>query len=294
MTKNYHIGIDVGSTTVKIVVLDPESKKVLHSRYERHNAEQGQMVHTLLMEAHSIFQNAEFTIAICGSAGQKFAETIGAFYIQEVVANTIAIKEFHPDVRVAIELGGQDAKVIFFEFDRERNQLVANDMRMNGSCAGGTGAFIDQVAELLHIQTEDFNAHAEQGDSLYEISGRCGVFAKTDIQPLLNQGVSRENIALSSFHALVKQTIGGLAQGMKISPKVIFEGGPLTFNPRLIEVFKERLGLEADDVVIPENPELLVAIGAALSISGMFADRENKYQYELAEKALTEHIGKNI
>ncbi|WP_037571610.1 acyl-CoA dehydratase activase [Spirochaeta cellobiosiphila] len=286
------VGIDVGSTTVKITVVDKESLEILHSRYERHNAEQGKTVQRLLIEAHSSFPDDEFKIAICGSAGQTFAKAINAFYIQEVVANTLAVKEQFPETRVAIELGGQDAKVIFFEYEEERRQLIASDMRMNGSCAGGTGAFIDQVAELLNIRTEEFNKYASKGKTLYDISGRCGVFAKTDIQPLLNQGVSKEDIALSSFHALAKQTIGGLAQGMTIKPKVIFEGGPLTFNPRLIEVFKERLGLSSNDVIIPPNPEILVAYGAALSLTSMYVDDANEYKKDEALKNLEDLVDK--
>lgn len=286
------VGIDVGSTTVKIVVLDPDTKEILHSKYERHNAEQGLSVRRLLKKAHDLFPNRDFRVALCGSAGQSYAKTMKTFYIQEVVANSLAIKEQYPDTRVAIELGGQDAKVIFFDFDTELQQLVPSDMRMNGSCAGGTGAFIDQIAELLNISTEEFNDYASRGENLYEISGRCGVFAKTDIQPLLNQGVSKEDIALSSFHALAKQTIGGLAQGMTIRPKVIFEGGPLTFNPRLIDVFKERLELNDDQIIVPPNPELMVAYGAALSIELMYGDDPGNYEQETSDKALLAYIQK--
>jgi len=287
------VGIDVGSTTVKIAVVDPITKNLLHSQYERHNAQQAQTVLTLLESAHKRFPEASFRIAICGSAGQTFVPVLGGSFIQEVVANTLAVKELFPQTRVAIELGGQDAKVIFFTFDKERQQLTASDMRMNGSCAGGTGAFIDQVAELLNIRTEDFNQYAAKGTQVYEISGRCGVFAKTDIQPLLNQGVSKEDIALSSFHALAKQTIGGLAQGMSIQPKVIFEGGPLTFNPTLIQVFKKRLMLTDDQIIIPPKPEILVAYGAALSHLSMFEGEKNNYDPSLGLRSLKQLIVKN-
>lgn len=285
-----HIGIDVGSTTVKIAIIDPADQKLLYAKYERHNAEQAKKVQELLRDAHLRYPNDTFTIAFCGSAGHTFATLVQAHFIQEVVANTVAVKKLYPQTRVAIELGGQDAKVIFFEYDETRNQLAVHDMRMNGSCAGGTGAFIDQVSELLNIKTEEFNTYASRGNTLYEISGRCGVFAKTDIQPLLNQGVSKEDIALSAFHALAKQTIGGLAQGMQIKPKVIFEGGPLTFNPRLVEVFKQRLVLEDDDIIIPDHPETIVAYGAALSVASMFADQENRYDREVADTCLEERI----
>lgn len=277
MNNTLWVGLDVGSTTVKIAIIDPINKKLLHGDYQRHNANQAGMVTRLLTEAHEKFPDSDFRLAFCGSAGEPFSRVSGAFFIQEVVANALAIKEFHPEVRIAIELGGQDAKVVFFRRDELTGQLLANDMRMNGSCAGGTGAFIDQIAELLRIKTEDFNALAAQGSTVHDISGRCGVFAKTDIQPLLNQGVPRADIALSCFHALVKQTIGGLAQGMEITPPIIFEGGPLTFNPVLIDVFRQRLNLDAYQIIHTEHPELIVAIGAALSTESMFGDKEGAY-----------------
>ena len=231
MKNTLWVGLDVGSTTVKIAVVDPENGKLLHSRYERHNAMQAPTLTRLLEEAHELYPEAQFRVAVCGSGGHPFATAMGAFFVQEVVANALAVRKMYPDTKVAIELGGQDAKVIFFEKDRTTGKLIASDMRMNGSCAGGTGEFIDQVAELLRVKTEEFESLACKGTKVYEISGRCGVFAKTDIQPLLNQGASKEDIALSSFHAIAKQTIGGLAQGMEIRAPVIIEGGTLTFNP---------------------------------------------------------------
>ncbi|MFH1809213.1 MAG: acyl-CoA dehydratase activase [Pseudomonadota bacterium] len=271
------VGIDVGSVTVKIAVLDPSSRELLHADYARHNAEQALTAKRLLEDAHTRFPGKRLAVAVCGSAGDIIAEHTGAFFVQEVVANAIAVRELYPRARVAIELGGQDAKVVFFTHDERTGQLVASDMRMNGSCAGGTGAFIDQMAELLGVKIENFNALASRGHHVYDISGRCGVFAKTDIQPLLNQCVAKEDIALSVFHALAKQTIGGLVQGMTITPPVIFEGGPLTFHRRLIEVFIERLGLGDDDVILPERPEIVVACGAALSVGTLFADRPPAY-----------------
>ena len=275
------VGIDVGSVTVKIAVVDPQSNALLHADYQRHNAEQAKTAHRLLREAHAKFAAQKFAVSVCGSGGDIISERIGAFFIQEVVANSIAVRAYYPRSRVAIELGGQDAKVIFFEKDPSNGQLVASDMRMNGSCAGGTGAFIDQMADLLGVSTEDFNALASRGKQVYEISGRCGVFAKTDIQPLLNQLVSKADIALSVFHALAKQTIGGLVQGMEIVPPILFEGGPLTFNPRLIEVFAERLDLRQDQMIVPERPEIVVAQGAALSVKAMFGDRLPSYDPSL-------------
>jgi len=268
-----HIGIDVGSTTVKAVVIQNDTKEILYSRYERHNACQGEKVYSLLQEIFSQFPQNQFKIAFCGSGGRTIAEMIHAPYIQEVVANSIAVRNFYPQTRVAIELGGQDAKIIFFYHDSAANRLVAGDMRMNGSCAGGTGAFIDEVASLLRTPVEEFDALAAQGTQVYDISGRCGVFAKTDIQPLLNQGGLIKDIALSTFHAIAKQTIGGLAQGLEIKPPVIFEGGPLTFNPTLIKVFAQRLGLSDSDIILPPKAELFIAYGTALSIDEMFTEQ---------------------
>ncbi len=276
-SKELLLGIDVGSTTVKAVVWNPESEKIEYGEYRRHNADQKGSLDVLLAEIEEKFPGANFRTAFCGSAGEPFARKTRAFFTQEVVANTIAIKELYPQTHCAIELGGQDAKVIFFRHDERTGKQVTSDMRMNGSCAGGTGAFIDQVAELLNIKTEDFNELASRGRNVYEISGRCGVFAKTDIQPLLNQGVGIEDIALSSLHAIAKQTIGGLAQGMNIVPPVIFEGGPLTFNPILVRVFQERLNLRVDQVLLPPRPELIVALGAALSARVLYGEQPNDY-----------------
>jgi predicted CoA-substrate-specific enzyme activase len=297
MASGLWLGIDVGSTTAKIVVLEPGGGDVLLRRYTRHNARQTETVYTLLKEVFELFPQAEFRVAVCGSGGKTIASLIHGAYIQEVVANSIAVKTFYPHSRVAVELGGQDAKIVFFYHDEATNRLVASDMRMNGSCAGGTGAFIDEVANLLKIPVEEFESRAAGGSRVYDISGRCGVFAKTDIQPLLNQGVSREDIALSTFHAIAKQTIGGLAQGLELKPPIIFEGGPLTFNPTLIRVFAERLGLGAADIIQPENPEILVAHGTALSLGEMFADYPNEFVPNQALSALSayrEHLSGGI
>jgi predicted CoA-substrate-specific enzyme activase len=204
-------------------------------------------------------------LALCGSGGRDIANALGQPYIQEVVANSLAIRRLFPQVRTAIELGGQDAKVIFFHRD-ETGRLAASDMRMNGVCAGGTGAFIDEVAKLLDLPVESFDAAAAAAGQVHDISGRCGVFAKTDIQPLLNQGVPAADLALSTFHAITKQTIGGLAQGLEITGPVVFVGGPLHYNSTLIKVFSQRLGLSAAEVLVPDDPRILVATGAALSL----------------------------
>ena len=275
IASTYHLGIDVGSTTAKAVVFDPLAQRVLFSRYVRHNAHQVETVATLLRTVAKEFPGCSFHLVACGSGGTTIADALGVPFVQEVVANSLAVRRDHENVRCAIELGGQDAKMVFFERDEKSGATTVADMRMNGSCAGGTGAFIDEMAALLKVPVEQFDALAARGQSVHQVSGRCGVYAKTDIQPLLNQGVSKEDLALSSFHAIAKQTIGGLAQGLDIHPPVIFEGGPLTFNPTLVRVFAERLELAEDDIVIPQNPETIVALGAALAADELFADNEN-------------------
>ena len=284
MTKTpYRLGLDIGSTTVKAVVLDPDSGKVLFTRYRRHHAEQAQAVGRLLREVDAAFPRAAFRAAVCGSGGKPIADRIGAHYIQEVVANASAVRALYPQARTAIELGGQDAKIIFFYYDEAAGRLVASDMRMNGSCAGGTGAFIDEIAALLKTPTEDFEALAARGQTIHSISGRCGVFAKTDIQSILNQGGSKADIALSAFHAIVKQTIGGLAQGLELKAPIIFEGGPLTFNPTLIRAFAQRLQLREEDIIRPEHPDTIVARGAALALDELFPSEGDEDAMALAD-----------
>ncbi|MBO4386945.1 MAG: activase, partial [Treponema sp.] len=246
-------GIDVGSTTTKIVVLDAETKETVYSDYRRHHASQLKSVLSALKEFSQKFPGQEFSLAMTGSGSKPIAEKLGLPFVQEVVANSIALCFDYQNVGTAIELGGQDAKMIFF--GKEDGRLKVNDMRMNGSCAGGTGAFIDEVASILKVSVQEINSLAEKGSCVYDISGRCGVYAKTDIQPLLNQGISKADLALSAFHAIAKQTIGGLAQGLDIKSPVVFEGGPLTFNPVLIRVFAERLNLEPKDILNPPHPE---------------------------------------
>ena len=249
------LGLDVGSTTVKAVLTDRVTGRTLFRRYQRHHAEQRRTLCSLLDAICAKFAGRPMRIAVCGSGGRPLADQMGVCYVQEVVANGAAVRALYPAARTAVELGGQDAKVIFFR-QEEDGTLTTSDMRMNGSCAGGTGAFIDEIAALLRVPSS--------------ISGRCGVFAKTDIQTLLNQGASRADIALSAFHAIAKQTIGGLAQGLEMTPPVIFEGGPLTYNPTLVQVFAQRLGLSQDQIIRPDNADTIVALGAALAMEELY------------------------
>ncbi len=272
--KGIDVGLDIGSTTTKVLVRDQKSGEVLYWRYKRHGARQAASAADALDEVRERFGDAPARIAVTGSGARDIATALGAVYIQEVVANSLAIQELYPRTRCAIELGGQDAKMIFFSEGADGRASVS-DMRMNGSCAGGTGAFIDEMAKLLGVDTESgaFEELAAQGKTVYDIAGRCGVYAKTDIQPLLNQGVSRADLALSALHAVARQTIGGLAQGIDIESPVIFEGGTLAYNPTLVRVFMEQLNLAPEDAIVPDEPQVMVARGAALSLSGALAEQ---------------------
>ena len=250
-----HIGIDIGSTTVKIAVLD-ELKHCLHACYVRHYTDIRQKVWDLLENAYEIFGDRQITMAITGSGGIALADYLGITFIQEVIAGTKAVRTYHPQSDVIIELGGEDAKITYL--------TGGNEHRMNGNCAGGTGAFIDQMATLLHTDASGLNTLAEKSDTIYPIAARCGVFAKTDVQALLNDGASKENVAASVFQSIVLQTITGLACGRPIRGTVCFLGGPLTFLPQLRKQFARTLHLKDDQVVAPENAQVYVAIGAAL------------------------------
>ncbi|MDD6212301.1 MAG: acyl-CoA dehydratase activase [Clostridiales bacterium] len=271
------VGIDIGSTTTKVVVMESEKEEILYSDYKRHNAKQLFSVRNVFEKLSECFPDAKFRICLTGSGAKLLAERMELPFSQEVVSNSIAICKLYQRAGTAVELGGQDAKIIFFKQGKEEEQLQVSDMRMNGSCAGGTGAFIDEIASVLRVPVEQFDELAAKGSCIYDISGRCGVYAKTDIQPLLNQGAAKEDIALSAFHAIAKQTIGGLAQGLDIKKPVVFEGGPLTFNQTLIRVFQERLELEDNEVILPEHPELMIAFGAALSLKGIYKDHRITY-----------------
>ncbi len=279
------VGIDVGSTTVKVVALDREGRTVF-SRYVRHGARQAATAARVLAELGRTSPGARLGAALTGSGASTLADALGLPYVQEVVANSIAVRALYPHARTAIELGGQDAKIVFFEPDPRTGELTVSNMRMNGSCAGGTGAFLDEIASLLKVAPEDYDALAAAGTTVYDISGRCGVYAKTDIQPLVNQGVPKEDLALSAMHAIAKQTIGGLAQGLDVVAPVVFEGGPLTFDPTLVRVFSERLGLAPGEAIVPEHAETIMALGTALAVDQLFSDRATELDVAAAVAAL--------
>jgi predicted CoA-substrate-specific enzyme activase len=264
------VGIDVGSSSIKLCAVDPAGNGVLFSRYAPHYSDQRKCVADLIVQAERSLGSNTINLAFTGSGGKHYADLTGAFYIQEVVANSIFVIERFPRTNTSIEIGGQDSKILFFYRDDQTDTVTLSDMRMNNLCAGGTGAFIESMASLLNVPIGDFDSLASHGRRVHTISGRCGVFAKTDIQQLLRNGASREDIALSAFHALAKQLIGGLAQGKTIHAPVLFGGGPFTFNRRLGLVLAEKLGLSVDEYEVPKHGEMMVAEGAALSLSRGF------------------------
>jgi len=250
----YRIGLDVGSTTAKIAVLDEQSSLV-HSRYIRHNA---QIYDTVLELLSAMNVDELVSISITGSAGMGITENTGIKFVQELIAATEVIKILYPEVKTLIDIGGEDSKMIFFNDNR------MPDIRMNGNCAGGTGAFIDQMATLLHIDVSKMSELATQHTNVYSIASRCGVFAKTDVQNLISRKIPKEDIAISVFHAIAVQNINTLARGYDIVPKVMFIGGPFTFLPELINTFIKVLKISSSDIIKPEHPEIIPALGAAL------------------------------
>ncbi|MDE7365806.1 MAG: 2-hydroxyglutaryl-CoA dehydratase, partial [Lachnospiraceae bacterium] len=253
---NYTIGIDIGSTTVKIAVLD-EAHHILFSDYQRHFADIKGTLARLVEAAGQQLGNLEIRPTITGSGGLAIASILEVPFSQEVVCVTDALQLYAPQTDVSIELGGEDAKIIYLTNGIEQ--------RMNGVCAGGTGSFIDQMASLLQTDAEGLNEYAKNYDTIYPIAARCGVFAKTDIQPLINEGATKENLAASIYQAVVDQTISGLACGKPIRGNVAFLGGPLHFQSELKKAFVRNLNLTEEHIIAPDNSHLFAAIGAALN-----------------------------
>ena len=261
---NHHeihtLGMDIGSTTVKIAVLD-QNNDLLFSDYERHFANIQETLCDLLGRAFYKLGPINVSPVITGSGGLALAKHLGIPFVQEVVAVSTALQLYAPQTDVAIELGGEDAKIIYFE-----NGNV--EQRMNGICAGGTGSFIDQMASLLHTDATGLNEYAKDYKALYTIAARCGVFAKTDIQPLINEGAAKEDLAASIFQAVVNQTISGLACGKPIKGYVAFLGGPLHFLSELRQSFIRTLKLDDTHSIVPKHSHLFAAVGAALNSDG--------------------------
>ncbi len=255
MENLFSIGIDVGSTTVKIVILNQENV-VIYKNYVRHFSE---VKNTLLFELKEIIKqigDIKVKVAITGSAGLGLAQKSNIDFVQEVHSAFLSVKKYYPDTDCVIELGGEDAKIIFLTNGVEE--------RMNGSCAGGTGAFIDQMATLLGVSVDELDKLSLKAEKIYPIASRCGVFAKSDIQPLINQGARKEDIAASIFHSVVDQTVSGLAQGRKIEGKVLFLGGPLSFIQGLRNAFTSTLHLDEEHAIFPPLGPVFMALGAAL------------------------------
>ena len=253
MTK-YALGIDIGSTTVKTVLT--ENGRNIYQNYQRHYAQPREKLLEMLGEIRTVIGDAPFHVTLTGSAGMGLSTALGLPFVQEVFVVGELVRNTEPDTSAVIELGGEDAKIIFLK--------GGTDERMNGTCAGGTGAFIDQMAVLLGVTPEELDALSLRATRLYPIASRCGVFAKTDIQPLLNQGARREDIAASIFQSVVDQTVSGLAQGREIKGKVLFLGGPLTFIKGLRKAFVNTLQLSDENAIFPENAQCFMAYGSAL------------------------------
>lgn len=253
MKKHLILGIDVGSTTVKFILA--RGKEILYSSYERHFSHVREKVLETLEKITPLFEKEEAKVAISGSAGLGLAEGAGIPFVQEVFATSRLVKKEFPGADCVVELGGEDAKIIFLK--------GGIDERMNGTCAGGTGAFLDQMAALLNISVDEMDVLSLSSTKLYPIASRCGVFAKTDIQPLINQGARKEDISASIYQAVVNQTIAGLAQGRKIEGTVVFLGGPLFYCKGLQKAFQKTLKLDEDHAVFPEFAPFAVAMGAA-------------------------------
>ena len=272
--------MDVGSTTLKCVAID-DNNKIVYKAYERHYSKIAEKSAAMLSEI--IKENPQFeksSLTVSGSAGMGFANALGLEFVQEVYATRVSVSKLLPDTDAVIELGGEDAKILFFTGGVE--------VRMNGSCAGGTGAFIDQMASLLGVDPTQMNQLAETHEKIYSIASRCGVFAKSDIQPLLNQGARKNDIAASIFTAVVNQTVAGLSQGRKIEGNVVYLGGPLYFLPELRKAFDKGLGVKG---VCPENGLYFVALGAAYSSEGNVLDMKEVTEKIAGAKESGEYLG---
>ena len=253
----YKLGIDIGSTTVKVAVLD-EQDNLLFSDYERHFANIRETLSDLIKKAYDALGDFQVAPMITGSGGLTLAKHLNIPFVQEVISVSTALQHYAPQTDVAIELGGEDAKIIYFEGGNV-------EQRMNGICAGGTGSFIDQMASLIQTDATGLNEYAKNFKAIYPIAARCGVFAKTDIQPLINEGATREDLSASIFQAVVNQTISGLACGKPIRGHVAFLGGPLHFLSELKAAFIRTLNLDEEHAITPENSHLFAAIGSALN-----------------------------
>lgn len=265
------LGIDVGSTTIKMIVLD-EQDEIVYRSYKRHKTNITEVFVSEIRTIQKQFPDSGFVTSITGSAGMGIAERTGITFSQEGVASVEVIKQKYPNTRTLIDLGGEDSKMVFFEPDK------LPDIRMNGSCAGGTGAFIDQMADLMNISIEKIGELALKGTKTYPVASRCGVFAKTDIQSLISRNINSSDIALSILNAVALQSITTLARGCTIAPKILCIGGPLSFIPALRNIFVSMLNLSDDELILPENSEYFPALGCALQAKGSELDMQQLIQ----------------
>ena len=253
----YYLGIDIGSTTIKMAVLD-EGLKVLQTDYRRHNANPAAVGREILKSFSAGLGDCRFCVSVTGSVGMGYTERHGVPFEQEVIAAAKVVRTWYPDCHTFIDIGGEDSKMIFFEEGR------VPDMRMNGNCAGGTGAFIDQTATLLGVKTEELNQLAEKSTQLYPIASRCGVFSKTDIQNLLSRNARKEDIAASMLNAVAMQVVSALARGVMPKPKAVFCGGPFAYIPELERHLKRVLNLSDEECIVPRYAQFIPAIGCAM------------------------------
>ncbi|MHC1762052.1 MAG: acyl-CoA dehydratase activase-related protein [Negativicutes bacterium] len=269
MSDVLRIGIDIGSTTIKMVILDEQSQ-IIFQQYVRHFSDITAAFHNITAKAHHVLRQKLLSVMVTGSAGIGLSQSLGLPFVQEVIASTTAIRQILPNTDTAIELGGEDAKITYLDHTVEQ--------RMNGVCAGGTGSFIDHMASLLNTDPAGLNELAKKHKTIHPIASRCGVFARTDVQALMNEGVSKADIAASVLQAVVNQTISSLAQGRAISGRVALLGGPLHFLSELRRRFTETLGLTPEQTISPECSPYIVAIGAAMTVQGTPVSCEHFYQ----------------
>jgi len=260
MERDYiKLGIDIGSTTAKVVALD-ENNNVIYKSYRRHYTRLIETITDILTELAEQVGDVELNICMTGSGAMGMTERIGMQFVQEVIAVTKSLKTFYPDAKTLIDIGGEDAKLVLLEEGK------SPDIRMNGNCAGGTGSFIDQMASLLGVHIEEMDGLAQKSTTIYPIASRCGVFAKTDVQNLIARKINSSDISASIFHAVALQTINSLARGCEMKPQVVFCGGPMTYIPSLQKAFITLLKLKEGDYAMPQHAELFTALGAALSV----------------------------
>lgn len=278
MKNFYRIGLDVGSTTAKVAVLDPDDKLV-YSRYERHNAKVKELVGSYFREIAQKFPHARVGLCVTGSVGMSTAEDLNAEFVQEVVAATVFARDRYPEAKALIDIGGEDAKVVFFNGK-------ATELRMNGNCAGGTGAFIDQMSVLMGCDNQKMNDLALQSTHLYPMAARCGVFAKTDIQNLMSRNLPETDIAASIFHSIAVQTVTTLSHGCDFSAPILLCGGPLTFLPALQKAFSDYLNMPLSDFIVLKEGNLIPALGCALR-AGSTSDSQTAIDVDDLVKAIS-------